>query len=89
MNKPRRNVFWITLDSIRADHTSLDGYERETTPELEAIANCEDGLNFGHCIAHGNRSAVSVASMMIGMYPSRHQIAISHGKDVGRVPESV
>jgi hypothetical protein len=25
------NVVWITVDSVRADHTTVGGYERDTT----------------------------------------------------------
>src|SRR5262249_43686943 len=32
------NLLWIVLDTLRADHMSLYGYPRPTTPELEAWA---------------------------------------------------
>ncbi|NUE02276.1 sulfatase [Halorubraceae archaeon YAN] len=69
------NILWITLDSVRADHTSLHGYKRDTTPNLSRIAeDSGKGVNFEHGIAHSTRTPVSVPSMLTGLYPSRHQM---------------
>lgn len=74
MTHSQPNILWITLDSVRADHTSLHGYERDTTPELSRIAARESGLNFEHGIAHSTRTPVSVPSMLTGLHPSRHRM---------------
>jgi glucan phosphoethanolaminetransferase (alkaline phosphatase superfamily) len=34
----RRNVVLIVVDALRPDHLSLNGYERETTPNLDRLA---------------------------------------------------
>lgn len=70
----RPNVLWITLDSVRADHTSLHGYHRETTPEMMRVASDSEGVNLTNSIAHSTRTPVSVPSMFTGLYPSRHQM---------------
>jgi hypothetical protein len=31
----RPDILVISIDTVRADHTSLYGYERRTTPEVE------------------------------------------------------
>lgn len=81
------NIVWITLDSVRADHTSVNGYSRETTPELSKIAEMPGGTNFTHAIAQSTRTPVSVPSMLTGLYPSSHRMI---GVDSGnRIPESV
>lgn len=84
-NKP--NILWITLDSVRADHTSVNGYQRETTPELSRIANSQSGFNFQECIAHGNRTPVSVSSILTGLYPISHQMLGEHSEDL--LPDSI
>ena len=33
-----RNVVLVTVDSLRADHCSSYGYDRETSPNLDALA---------------------------------------------------
>ena len=38
------NVLLIVLDTVRADHLSLYGYERATTPKLERLA--KQGIRF-------------------------------------------
>src|SRR5262245_19353848 len=35
---PQADVILIVLDAVRADHLSLYGYPRSTTPALEALA---------------------------------------------------
>jgi uncharacterized sulfatase len=74
MSDSRPNVLWITLDSVRADHTSLHNYGRGTTPNLVQIAEKERAVSFKHGIAHSTRTPVSVPSMLTGLYPSCHQM---------------
>lgn len=66
------NVVWINLDSIRADHTTMAGYNRETTPTLQRIADA--GRAYTNCFAHGNWSLPSVTSMLTGTYPFHHGV---------------
>jgi len=67
------NVVWITLDSVRADHTTMGGYSRDTTPALQRLADEEEGSYFGQCLSHGRYTMVSSASMLTGTYPSHHR----------------
>lgn len=68
----RPNVLWITLDSVRADHTTMGGYERDTTPNIQRIADSDDGQYFSSCFSAGISTSPSSASMLTGTYPSRH-----------------
>jgi uncharacterized sulfatase len=87
MENSRPNILWITVDSVRADHTTLHGYHRETTPELDRIASSKKGVRFEHGIAHSTRTPVFVPSVMTGLYPSQHQLL---GKRSGHlIPESL
>jgi arylsulfatase A-like enzyme len=45
-----RNVALVTVDSLRADHLSCYGYERETTPNIDAYA--EAGHRFTNAFSH-------------------------------------
>lgn len=38
MNADRPNVLFLTVDALRADRTSLLGYDRPTTPRLDALS---------------------------------------------------
>ena len=70
------NVVWVTLDSVRADHTTMGGYERDTTPNLARIA--EPGDAFHHCISSGTGTPYSSASILSGTYPTRHGVKITN-----------
>ncbi len=63
---PRR-VFLITVDTLRADHTSLYGYPRQTTPRLDALA--PTGVLFAATVAQWPKTGASFASMFTGRYP--------------------
>ncbi len=66
-----KNLIWLTLDSIRADRTSVGGSGRDTTPTLARIGSRSDGFA-GICFSHAIWSQPSVASIMTGTYPSTH-----------------
>jgi len=72
------NVVWITLDSLRADHTTMGGYHRDTTPNLARIADTDAGLAFEHCISSGIATPYSTASILTGTYPMRHGVKIDN-----------
>ena len=70
------NIIWITLDSIRADHTSMGGYHRDTTPNMNRIGS--DGQILDWCFSSGIRTKVSTASNLTGTYPFYHGLGISN-----------
>lgn len=61
---PQRNIVLLTFDSLRADHCSFMGYERETTPTLDAMA--DDGVVFENAIAPASRTNPSMAGAFTG-----------------------
>lgn len=66
-NAGATNLLLITVDTLRADHTSTYGYSRETAPNLSALAG--RGVRFGRCITQRTNTAASVATLMTGLYP--------------------
>ena len=44
------NVLLITMDALRADHMGVYGYERNTTPNIDKLA--EQGIVFENFIAN-------------------------------------
>jgi uncharacterized sulfatase len=71
MNRP--NIVWLTLHSVRADHTSMQGYERDTTPRIAEVAQRSEAAAFTECISHGVSTRTSTASILTGTTPSHHQ----------------
>ena len=71
------NIIWISFDSVRADHCSFEGYARETTPVLDAVA--KRGVRFSRCIAQAPYTLPSYASMLTSRYVA--QLAVQEQRD--------
>ncbi|HMD83786.1 MAG TPA: sulfatase-like hydrolase/transferase [Terriglobia bacterium] len=64
------NIILITLDTLRADHLSLYGYPRPTTPKLDQWAR--QGVVFENAIASSSWTLPSHASIFTGLLPHQH-----------------
>ncbi len=71
------NVIWISFDSVRADHCSFEGYARDTTPQLDAVA--KRGVRFSRCIAQAPYTLPSYASMLTSRYVA--ELAVQEQRD--------
>ncbi len=67
---PRPNVLFIVIDTLRADRLGCYGAERDTSPAIDALA--ADAVRFERAYATAPWTQPSVASMLTGLYPSRH-----------------
>ena len=63
------NVLFILVDTLRASHMDLNGYERPTMPNLKLFG--ENAVYFERAFAHAPRTPFSIPSVLIGRYPSR------------------
>jgi arylsulfatase A-like enzyme len=70
--KSRRQVILISVDTLRADHLSCYGYERPTSPYLDALAT-ESAL-FVNVYAPSPWTLPSHVSMLTGLNTVRHQV---------------
>ena len=66
----KRNVIFILIDTLRADHLSHFGYERNTTPNLDAFAN--ESLSFENTFSPAPWTPTAMASIFTGLYPTIH-----------------
>ncbi len=64
------DVILIVLDTVRADHVGVYGYQRETTPSVDALA--QDGVTFDFALSTSSWTLPSHASLFTGMFPSAH-----------------
>ena len=71
-----KNVILLTLDGMRQDHVSFFGYPRQTTPNLDTLA--EQGLAFPTIVPSGCSTKASLTSLFTSMDYSRHKL-IDHG----------
>ncbi len=68
----RPNVLVVVVDTLRADHLSCAGYERDTTPNLDRLAR--EGLRFTHAQSPRAKTTPAVASIFTGLYPHGHGV---------------
>lgn len=66
----RPNIVLIVLDTVRADHLSVYGYARDTTPNLAALAT--DAIVFERALAPAPWTVPSHASLFTGKLPGMH-----------------
>ncbi len=64
------NVIVVVWDTVRADHLSLYGYHRPTTPNLEALGR--ESVVFDAARAPGIWTLPSHASLFTGRWPESH-----------------
>ncbi len=64
------NVIMLMLDTLRADHLGYFGYERATSPNIDAFAR--ESLALKYVVATAPWTPTSVATMFTGMYASSH-----------------
>lgn len=72
-SQPRaHNVLLVTIDTLRADHLPLYGYENGKTPNLDRLAG--DGVLFKTAVSHAPLTLVSHSSILTGTYPFFHGV---------------
>ena len=68
----RPNVILISLDTLRTDHLSCYGYERNTSPQIDRFAQA--GTRFTSAHAPHPWTLTSHMSMLTGLLPSEHGV---------------
>jgi arylsulfatase A-like enzyme len=66
------NVLFILVDTLRADRLGIHGYERDTSPGLDYLA--ESGVRFARHRAQSSWTKASMASLWTGLYPARTKV---------------
>jgi len=79
------NIILILIDTLRADHVGCYGYDRPVTPRIDALSR--SSLLYTHVYAPSSWTKTSVASLMTGVYPYRHNVFYEYG-DYSMLPES-
>jgi hypothetical protein len=73
-------VVLAVLDTVRADHTSICGYRRQTTPYLQSLAD-RGAIHTCRAYAPGDWSLPSHASYFTGVSVARHGAHYARGGD--------
>ena len=69
---PARHVLLLTVDTLRADHLSRNGYDRPTTPSLDALLS--QGVYFARASTPIPQTTQALASLLTGVYPHGHRV---------------
>ena len=64
------NILFVTLDGARSDRLGVYGHTRETSPQLDRLAN--DGFAFTDAFTVATYSGPSHATMFTGLFPLQH-----------------
>jgi arylsulfatase A-like enzyme len=66
------NLVFVVIDTLRADRVHSYGYQRETSPVMDYLANT--GIRFDRVVSQSSWTKASMASLWTGSWPARHGI---------------
>ena len=75
--RPKSNFLMVTFDALSAEDISIYGYRLPTTPNLDAFAR--KGTVFKNFYSGSSFTTPSIATMLLGMYPSESRVHQLYG----------
>jgi arylsulfatase A-like enzyme len=81
-----RLVLLVSIDTLRADHLGLHGYDRDTSPVLDALAL--ESTVFDDAMSASPWTLPSHATILTGLYPGRHGLT-SHERYLASSQETL
>jgi arylsulfatase A-like enzyme len=79
-HRPRADVVIITVDALRADHVGAYGYRRNTTPNIDALA--QRGVRFERAYSQAPNTSFSSTTILTGKYyPTLARLRPPDGQD--------
>jgi arylsulfatase A-like enzyme len=66
----RPNLVLIVVDTLRADHLEIYGYERKTSPALKKLA--ERGVVYEQHVASAGQTVPSTLTLLTSLHPAEH-----------------
>ena len=73
----------VDVDTLRADHLGCYGYDRDTSPNIDAFAT--QSLLFERTFSQAPNTPPSQASILSGLYPSTHGMVYDEDRISGEV----
>ncbi len=70
----RYNIMLVSFDCLRYDHVGCNGYELNTTPNIDQLA--EKGTNFMRAYSQSSWTAPSHMTIMTSLYPAAHEVNV-------------
>jgi arylsulfatase A-like enzyme len=78
----RPNILLLTIDTLRADHLGAYGYDRSTSPNLDAFA--KESVLFENAFSVSSWTLPAHASLLTGLFPAEHGVVT----DISALPVS-
>lgn len=78
------NVLLVTIDTLRADHLGIYGYDRPTSPNIDGLAR--EGVVFSRAFTHWPKTRGSMAILLTGRRPSQNGYSKQHPGILGFNP---
>ena len=69
---PAPSVILVSIDTLRADHVGLYGYDRDTTPFLDRFA--QEATVFERAFTVAPWTLVAHMTMLTGLFPAQHGV---------------
>jgi len=83
----RPPIVFVSIDTFAARHLALYGYARATSPELERFRR--DAVLFERCLANAPWTLPSYLSVMSGLYPRAHGVALQFQAGADIAPQDL
>jgi arylsulfatase len=74
--KNNPNIYIVLSDACQASHLGTYGYERNTSPSIDAFAR--DAVVYENAYSNAVFTRSSVATILTGLYPDRHKVRVLH-----------
>ena len=68
------NVVLLTIDTLRADHLSSYGYQRQTSPAIDGLA--DRGVLFENAFTYWPKTRGSFAAMFTSLFAAQHGLTV-------------
>jgi len=78
------HILLISLDALRGDHLSCNGYDRHTTPFLDELA--ARGVRFSHASVNTHGTPSSHTTMLSSLYQETHRVWADPASGSSRAP---
>jgi len=80
----RPHVVLVTADALRADHLSVNGYPRHTSPNIDAFAG--ESWNFAQATSVIPKTGPSFATLFTGRHPREHGVRANFAALPAEIP---
>jgi arylsulfatase A-like enzyme len=78
------NIILISIDTLRADHLSIYGYYRRTSPDLDRLA--AESVVFDQAFTPMSHTLPAHVSMVTGVHPATHNVLTNGWQYTGSFP---